>query len=122
MRTTFAMTVLLAALGLAACSKSEQPPTTASTMPAATPSAASTSPASSTGVAECDDYLAKYEACLAAKVPAAAQDALKQSLATTRDMWKQTLAAGGKDALKASCEMARNASRPSMQAYGCSDF
>ena len=122
MRTTFAMTVLLAALGLAACGKSEQPATTASTTPAATPSAASTSPTSSTGVAECDDYLAKYEACLAAKVPAAAQAALKQSLATTRDVWKQTLAAGGKDALKASCEMARNASRPSMQAYGCSDF
>lgn len=122
MRTTLAMTVLLAALGLAACGKSEQPATTASTTPAATPPAASTNPTSSTGVAECDDYLAKYEACLAAKVPAAAQAALKQSLATTRDVWKQTLAAGGKDALKASCEMARNASRPSMQAYGCSDF
>jgi hypothetical protein len=125
MRTTLAMTVLLAALGLAACNKSEQPATTAATTPAATPAApaaTSATSASSTGVAECDDYLAKYEACLAAKVPAAAQAALKQSLATTRDVWKQTLAAGGKDALKASCEMARNASRPSMQAYGCSDF
>lgn len=122
MRTTFAMTVLLAALGLAACSTSEPPATTASTTPAATPAVATASPATSTGVAECDDYLARYEACLTSKVPAAAHAALKQSLATTRDVWNQTLATGGKDALKASCEMARNASRPSMQAYGCSDF
>ena len=120
MRTTLAMTALLACFGLVACSKTEQPATT----PAANSSAAATPTATrtSTGVAECDDYLAKYQACLAAKVPTAAQAALEQSLATTRDVWKQTLAAGGKDALKASCEMARNASRPSMQAYGCTDF
>lgn len=119
MRTTFAMTILLAGLGLVACSKTEQPATPA---PAATPSTPASVAADSTGVAECDDYLAKYQACLAAKVPAAAQAALAQSLSTTRDVWKQTLAAGGKDALKASCEMARSASRPSMQAYGCTDF
>jgi hypothetical protein len=121
MRTTLAMTALLACLGLVACSKSEQPGTTP-VVPAASATPAATHATASTGVAECDDYLAKYQACLAAKVPAAAQAALEQSLATTRDVWKQTMAAGGKDALKASCEMARNASRPSMQAYGCTDF
>lgn len=120
MRTTFAITVLLACSGLVACGKSDSPgPTSATPAPASTPS---TNATTGTGVAACDDYLAKYEACLAAKVPAAAQAALKQSLATTRDVWKQTLATGGKDALAASCEMARNASRPSMQAYGCTDF
>src|SRR5690606_15986392 len=107
---------------LAACNKTEQPVATATPAPAATPSIPAVVAAGSTGVAECDDYLAKYQACLAAKVPAAAQAALAQSMATTRDVWKQTLAAGGKDALKASCEMARTASRPSMQAYGCTDF
>ncbi|RYD16255.1 MAG: hypothetical protein EOP90_05580 [Lysobacteraceae bacterium] len=121
MRPILAMTVLFAAFALTACDRTETPASrrVASTP---TPAAGAAIASASTGVAECDDYLAKYEACLAAKVPAEAQAMLKQSLASTRDAWAQTLAAGGKDALKSSCEMARNASRASMQAYGCSDF
>ncbi len=124
MRPILAMTVLFAAFGLAACDRTETPATTSTTAstPAPKASASATPAGTTTGVAECDEYLAKYEACLAAKVPAEAHAMLKQSLASTRDMWAQTLAAGGKDALKSSCEMARNASRPSMQAYGCTDF
>ena len=117
MRTPFPMIALLAALGLAACSKSE-PPVATSAAPAATPASASR-----TGVAECDDYLAKYEACLAAKVPESARAMLSQSLDATRASWNQVLATpGGKDALKTSCVAARDASRASLQAYGCADF
>ncbi len=119
MRTIAPVTTLLAVLVLAACGKSETPATSSAT-PTAT---SSSSTASRTGVAECDDYLAKYEACLAAKVPESAHAMLRQSLDATRAGWKQVLASpGGKDALRTSCVAARDATRASLQAYGCTDF
>ena len=120
MRTIAPVTALLAVLVLAACGKSGTPDAASST-PATT--AASNSAAARTGVSECDDYLAKYEACLAAKVPASAHAMLRQSLDATRAGWNQVLATpGGKDALKTSCVAARDATRASLQAYGCTDF
>ena len=123
MRPMLPMTILVAAFASSACDRSE---TSAAATTASAPAPKATTTAATagatTGVGECDEYLARYEACLAAKVPAEAQAMLKQSLASTREAWAQTLAAGGKDALKSSCEMARNASRASMQAYGCTDF
>lgn len=123
MRSILSMTVIFAAFALSACDRTETPAaTTTASAPAPKATASAAIAGATTGVAECDEYLARYEACLAAKVPAEAQAMLKQSLASTREAWAQTLAAGGKDALKSSCEMARNASRASMQAYGCTDF
>ena len=120
MRTIAPVTTLLAVLVLAACGKSETPATSSA---APTASATGSSTASRTGVAECDDYLAKYEACLAAKVPESAHAMLRQSLDATRAGWKQVLASpGGKDALRTSCVAARDATRASLQAYGCTDF
>jgi hypothetical protein len=115
MRTTFPMIALLAVLGLAACGKTETPAAAS-----ATPGATRTN---GTGVAECDDYLARYEACLADKVPESARAMLRQSLDATRASWNQVLATpGGKDALKTSCITARDATRASLQAYGCTGF
>lgn len=121
MRTTTTVTILFASFALAACGKTEPP---AASRPNAAPASTSVSHgANATGVAECDDFLAKYEACLAAKVPDAARGALKQSLEATRASWEQALASpGGREALRASCETARSAARPSLQAYGCGDF
>ena len=115
MRTTFLIIALLAVPGLAACGKTEAP-VASTAMPTATH-------ANGTGVAECDDYLARYEACLADKVPESAHAMLRQSLDATRASWSQVLATpGGKDALKTSCVAARDATRASLQAYGCTDF
>jgi hypothetical protein len=117
MHTTFPMIALLAVIGLAACGKTEAPAT-----PSTTPTA-TTASTNGTGVAECDDYLARYEACLADKVPESARAMLRQSLDATRASWNQVLATpGGKDALKTSCVAARDATRMSLQAYGCTDF
>lgn len=62
------------------------------------------------GVAECDDYLKKAEACTS-KMPAEGKDAWKQGIETSRDAWKQAAAQGGaaKDALKTSCKAAADA-------------
>jgi hypothetical protein len=135
---------LTATLALAACQKEEAATPAADTAapaaaaPAAEPApapAASVAPAAapadatamaptaeSVGIPECDDYLTKYEACIASHVPAASQAALKQSLDATRAGWKQAIAAGGKSTLAAACTQMKESARPSLKAYGCTDF
>ena len=137
---------LTATLALAACQKEEAatpaadtaapaaaapaeepapaPAPAASVAPAAAPAdATAMAPtAESVGIPECDDYLTKYEACIASHVPAASQAALKQSLDATRAGWKQAIAAGGKSSLAAACTQMKESARASLKAYGCTDF
>lgn len=93
--------------------------------PAMASSPASTT-ASSTGekigVAECDDYLAKYEACVLGKVPEAARAQYKASLDQMRKSWRE-LAANPqtKAGLVQACKMATEQSRTQLKMYGC-DF
>ena len=96
----------------------------ANTKTAATPAASPASTTASTGdkigVAECDEYIAKVEACLA-KVPAAGQPAVKSSLDTMRTTWKQAAAtAQGKASLAAGCKAALDQAKTNYAAYGCS--
>jgi hypothetical protein len=138
---------------LAACNKSSEPAPAGSPAPAAAASAApaeSPAPApaeaapageavtdpvkdmealaaSSTGaplgIPECDDYLTKYEACVASKVPEATRETLANSLKATREAWRQSLTTPGAEAALASaCTQAREAAKPSLQAYGCTDM
>lgn len=133
----------LIAVAFSACQKQEPaapapapasepaPPaeTAAAPAPEAAPVPAEAAPAENLpatgaiGVAECDDYLAKYEACVADKVPEAARASLEASLDATRAAWAQAVATpGGRDSLAAACKSMHESSRPSMQAYGCTDF
>lgn len=59
----------------------------------------------SVGVAECDDYLKKAEACTS-KMPAEGKAAWETGIKTSRDAWKQAASGPGKDALKTSCKAA----------------
>ena len=140
-RRSLALAVL-ATLALGACKKEENAtaaPATAETpaaAPATEPAAAPAAPApaevppapavattgETLGIPECDDYLTKYQACIAANVPEASRAALEQSLAMTRDGWKQAIAAGGGAQLGAACKTMHEQSRASMTAYGCTDF
>lgn len=72
------------------------------------------------GVAECDDYLQKYEACLHDKIPEAARASLRSSLDTTRASWRNAAATPeGRAGLAQACRAARDAARQTMSAYGC---
>jgi hypothetical protein len=142
MRTLRAPLALTLVLALAACQQSAPPTTTAApATPAAAPAPAATpapaapattaapamtaapATADSTGIAECDDYLTKYQACVETKVPEGTRAALKQSLDQTRAAWRTALAApGGKESLAAACKQMHDASKASMSAYGCTDF
>ena len=58
------------------------------------------------GVAECDDYITKYTACIG-KMPAAAKTASESSMKQMHDAWKAAAATpAGKDGLKTGCKAA----------------
>ncbi len=111
---------------ISACQQQSAP--TQTTAKPAAPAPAPTQPvaaptASSIGVAECDDYLNKYEACVNGKVPEAARASLKQSLDATRGAWKSAAATpAGKEGLASACKQAYDASKAAMSQYGCTDF
>jgi len=135
MRTKFLLPVLLIA-GLAACSK-EEAAAPAEETPAVTTAPAETTPApvvaevapadtapvsgeAVTGVAECDDFLAKYEACVSSKVPAEGQAVLQQGLAQWRQSWMDM---GANEAtakfLPEVCTKAAENAKVATQMYGC---
>ena len=87
--------------------------------------AANTSTASTSGdkigVPECDDYIAKYEACVNSKVPEAMRASVKGSMETARKMWKDAAATPqGKAGLAAACKQALETAKTAMASYGCS--
>jgi len=95
------------------------PPAAAPAPAAAPPAAAPAAPAADTaaapaaggeiGVAECDDYLKKMEACMG-KMPAATKTAMEQGFKASKDAWKQAAATpAGKDSLKTACKAAADA-------------
>ncbi|MDQ3745792.1 MAG: hypothetical protein M3444_15555 [Acidobacteriota bacterium] len=91
---------------------------------AATNTAANTSTTSTSGdkigVPECDEYIAKVEACLA-KVPAAGQPAVKTSLDAMRKSWRDAAATPqGKAGLAAGCKQALETAKSTYSSYGCS--
>lgn len=61
------------------------------------------------GVAECDDYIKKMEACIG-KMPAEAKAAMEQGFKQSKDAWKQAAATPqGKEGLKTACKAALDA-------------
>jgi hypothetical protein len=132
------------ALGLAACGGSDTTTTNSSNTTEAnktattttTPATTTTTPATTTtttpattttsgsgdkiGVAECDDYLAKYEACLTTKVPEAARAQFNSALAQTRSSWRQIASTPqGKSGLAMACKAAADQTKTAMKPYGC---
>lgn len=72
------------------------------------------------GVAECDEYLDKYEACVSSKVPEAAKAQLKSSLETARKSYKEIAATPeGRNGLAMTCKQALTTTKQAMAAYGC---
>jgi len=118
----------LAALAGAAltfgCGGGEKPAEQAPPMaPATTMAAPATMPmiaAGDFGVAECDNYMKKYMACVDSKVPEAARAMMRQQMDQTKAAWKQAASTPqGKAGLAAGCKQADQSSGPAMKAYGC---
>jgi hypothetical protein len=108
------MTVALCPL--AACSKSSDAP---GAVPAAGAETAAPA-ASGFGVAECDEYVTKYLACIDQKVPPSVRDQVRAAFDQTRASWQQAATTeAGRSTLAMACKQATDAARMSMSAYGC---
>lgn len=122
MKSTSFGLLSLAVAFTAACGEAPAPAKTAPAVPP-TQAAAAPAPAAAAefGVAECDDYMTKYLACVDSKVPEAARAALRQSLDQTKAQWKQAAATPeGKSGLAMACKQMTETAKVSMTAYGCS--
>jgi len=72
------------------------------------------------GVAECDDYLTKYEACIRQKVPAAAQSQYESAFTTARNGYKTAASTPqGKAALAQACKQALETTKTSLASFNC---
>jgi hypothetical protein len=108
------LTVLFLALGLQACPKKEKKEE------GAAPSAGTTAGGGQIGVPECDDYITKIQKCVDEHVPEAAKGMMKQGFDQNIAAWKQAAATPeGKQGLANACQMAMDAAKQSMGAYGC---
>jgi hypothetical protein len=108
---------------LLGCSQSPEPAVESSAVESSGAEASATAADNSVGIFECDDYLAKYEACLATKVPEAARATLTQSLDQTRAAWRSAAGnPGATEVLASTCTQARAALKQTLAAYGCTDF
>lgn len=131
LRKSFLIFAVLGAVFLIGCGKTEtgnsnsnspatssgDKPTTATSTPA---TAAAPSSGEKIGIPECDDFITKYDACVAGKVPEAQraqyQTALKQWRDTWRELAKNSLT---KSTLAAACKQAAEQAKTSMKEYNC---
>ena len=116
---------LVAGLLLIACGGASDNAANSSNAAANGNKAANTSTTSTSGekigVAECDDFLAKYESCVTGKVPAAAQATYKAGMEQWRKSWKD-LAANPqtKATLTQICKTQLDNAKSSLSSFGCS--
>ena len=72
------------------------------------------------GVPECDDFIAKYDACVSSKVPESARAQYKTAIAQWRSSWSKLAAnPNTKATLAAACKQSAESARASMKSYGC---
>jgi hypothetical protein len=128
LRNTFLVLCVLCAAILIGCGKTETGNgNTASdnsnkgTATTSTPSTGgTTSSGDKIGIAECDDFIAKYEACVSGKVPEAARASYQTALKQWRESWKK-LAENPqtKGTLASACKQAREQQEAALKSYGC---
>jgi hypothetical protein len=126
-KTLLIFAVLCAAI-LIGCSKTntmENSNTMANSSKPATMATPGKSTAASSGekigVPECDEYIAKYEAC-ARKVPEAGRAAYNSALEQARASWKKLAAnPATKASLAAACKQATEAQAAAWKTYGCTN-
>lgn len=71
------------------------------------------------GVPECDDYLTKYERCLA-KIPEASREMLQRTITASREAWiRASVTQDGREGVAAACKAALQAAKAAMAPYRC---
>jgi hypothetical protein len=75
--------------------------------------------AQTTGIAACDDFLKKYEACVTSKVPDAQRAAFQGSLEQMRKAWTDAAKTPAKASLEASCKQSAEQTKAALSSFGC---
>jgi hypothetical protein len=127
LRMTLLIFAVLCVAILIGCSKTETMSNSNSTAGStdkpktmSTPEKTMTSTGEKIGVPECDDFIAKYDACVSSKVPEAARAQYKNALAQWRESWRglahnpQT-----KSTLVSVCKQAAEQQAAALKSYGC---
>jgi len=124
LRMTLLIFAVLCVAILIGCSKTEtmsnSNSTAGSTDKPKTPEKTMASSGEKIGVPECDDFLAKYDACVSSKVPEVARAQYKNALAQWRESWRglaqnpQT-----KAKLASACKQAAEQQAAALKSYGC---
>ena len=131
-RITLVILATAFAVVLVACSKTENASNgngnsnkTAGTAPStAAPATSNGSTAASAGdkigVAECDDFIAKYESCVSGKVPEMARAQYQSAIKQWKESWKK-LAENPqtKGTLAAACKQAAEQQAAALKSFGC---
>jgi hypothetical protein len=79
-----------------------------------------TAHAQSTGIAACDEFLTKYDACVSSKVPEAQRAMYKTQIDQTRKTWIDlSKNPAAKASMESTCKQTLDATKASLTAYGC---
>jgi hypothetical protein len=72
------------------------------------------------GIAACDDFLKKYEACVTSKVPAAQRATFQGQLDQMRKAWSDAAKnASAKPTLENGCKQSAEQMKTAMSGFGC---
>lgn len=127
-RTTILMSCLVLGLVVMACSKTETTTNTNTTSSTTEKPATTSTPATTTastsgdniGVPECDDFIAKYDACVSNKVPEMVRAQYKDAIARWRTEWRRMANdPATKGQLVAACKQAAEQQSAALKAFGC---
>lgn len=113
---------ILCAAILIGCNKTEMSNsnTAADNSNKSTASSGTTASGDKIGVPECDDFIAKYDACVSSKVPEVARAQYQGAIKQWRDSWKKLAAdPATKGSLAAACKEAREQQEAALKSYGC---
>ena len=129
-RTLLLMASLVCAVLLLGCAKTENAnnnktagteKTTGSAPSSSTPGTTAASSDDKIGVPECDDFIAKYDACVSNKVPEMVRAQYKDAIARWRTEWKKLANdPATRPQLVTACKQAAEQQAAALKSFGCS--
>jgi hypothetical protein len=130
LRNSLLILCILSAAILIGCSKTETTNNSNSTAMNSNKSTSTTTTTTTTsstttsgekiGIPECDDFIAKYEACVSNKVPEMVRGQFKNALADWRKNWKKLAEdPANKEQLTKACKQAAEQQAAALKSYGC---
>lgn len=112
--------LLLVACGTTEVTVNRNAASPASASPASTPATVASTSGDKIGVADCDDFIAAYDACVSSKVPESVRAQYKTSIEQWRTSWRQLATnPNTKATLAQVCKQAAEQQRVAMKSYNC---